>query len=207
MPSGVPILKTRVFAPENAGPKCLRAHAMPSRHDYKTPYYVSSAEDSNFRLALFQRKGEFSKMLENSLSWAQEHKKSGYVPLHEREGFLGYVMKGAMALVYTQGHPEELRALSPTELRKRLYKVISFEKDGRIIFQHHAEARASTVLRQYLGTLENRNPKGESRISLDLPFELLRLAPGVYQTQVLFEGIHFQMMFDGSIRFLEPRQA
>lgn len=205
MPSGVPILKVRIYA--KPGQVELRNHDMPSRHDYKTPYYVYTAEGSNFRLAFFRRQGKFSAVLDNSLRWAQEHKKPGYLPLHEQDGFLGYVICGAMALVHTPNHPEELQTLPRTVLPKRLYKVVSFEKrnkDVRIILRFHSEARASTVLAQFIGSLPGRSSKGESKISLDAPYELLRLGFSTYQNQVMFEGIHFRMMLDGSIQFIEP---
>lgn len=203
MPSGVPILKVRVYAPDNAGPRVLRMHAVPSRQDYKAPYYVSTAEGSNFRLGLFRRNGKFTVVVDNVLHWAREHKKANYVPLHEQEGFLGYIMRGTMALTHSPDHPEELAQLSSHELRKRLYKVNNFEGNGLLILRYHAEARSSTVLGAHIATLPGRNKKGESHISLDPPFELLRISPSTYENQVLFEGIHFRMMLDGSIQFLD----
>lgn len=201
MPSGVPILKVRIYA--KPGQVELRNHAMPSRHDYKTPYYVNTAEGSNFRLAIFQRQGEFSVMADNALLWAQEHKKPGYLPLHEQDGFLGYVMPGTMALVHAPGNPGELLTLSRTALRNRLYKVVKFRKDGLITLRFHSEARASTVLAKALQEA-GKHAAGESSISLRSPHELLLLSPGTFKTQVMFEGIHFRMMLDGSIQFIEP---
>jgi CRISPR-associated endonuclease Csn1 len=43
MPSGVPINKVRIFA-HTTNPMALRGHATASRHDYKTPYYVTASE-------------------------------------------------------------------------------------------------------------------------------------------------------------------
>lgn len=201
MPSGVPILKVRVYT--KPGQVKLRDHAMPSRQEYKTPYYVNTAEGSNFRLALFLRQGEFSVVADNALRWAQDHKKSGYVPLHEQAGFLGYVMPGTMALVHAPGNPGELRTLSQTELRKRLYRVVKFRKDGLITLRFHTEARPSTVLAKVL-VEAGKHAAGESSISLETPHELLLIRPSTFQNQVLFEGIHFRMMLDGSIQFLDP---
>lgn len=204
MPSGVPIRRVRVYAPSNAGPVPLRDHAMPSRQDHKTPYYVSTAEGSNFRLALFRKNGRFSAVPDNSLSWAQEHKKPDYIPSHRQDGFLGYVMPGTLALVHAPDNPGELRALFPDALRKRLYKVVKFESSGRLTLRFHVEARASTVLKAALVAV-GKHGAGESTIALDNPHELLLLSPSTYQNQVLFEGIHFRMLMDGSIRFLDAQ--
>ena len=204
MPSGVPIRRVRVFAPPNAGPVPLRDHALPSQQAHKRSYYVSVGKDSYFRFALFQRDGRLEVVRENSLSWAQEHRKPDYVPLHERAGFLGYVMPDSMALTHSPNNPGELRTLPQDVIRKRLYKVVNFEKDGRMILRFHAEARATTVLAAELKA-EGKpgNGKGSSTISLDAPHELLRLRPSTYRNQVIFEGVHFRMLMDGSIRFMD----
>jgi hypothetical protein len=64
------------------------------------------------------------------------------------------------------------------------------------------EARASTVLEKYLKE-EGLKGKGESKINLDNPFLLLILSSKTYLSQMLFEGIHFKMLLDGSIEFMK----
>ena len=200
MPSGVPINKVRIKAPPK-NPHKLRDHVIPSLKDYKTPYYVISAKGSNFRMGIFNTNGKLSAMPDNSLNWAQNHKKVDYVPLDKREGFIGYIMRGMMALAHHEGHPEEVKTLTPTELRKRLYKVISFKDSGRTTFQLHTEARPITILSKALFE-QDKNKAGESKINFDNPHELLRLAKSTLLSQMLFEGIHFKMMLDGTIKFL-----
>ncbi len=201
MPSGVPINKVRIAA-KTTNPSTLRDHVMPSVQAYKTPYYVTSAEGSNFRLGLFSEAGRMFAIPDNSLDWAQNHKRSDYRPLDLRPGFIGYVKPGTMALAYHEGHLEELEAMSSADLRKRLYKVVKFESSGRITLRFHCEARTSTVLEGELAAA-GFNKKGESRINYDVPNRLLLLSPGTYTKQVLFEGIHFRMMLDGSIQFIK----
>ena len=179
---------------------------MPSTQPHKTPYYVSTAEGSNFRLALFLKNGRFSAIPDNSLSWAQNHKKPDYIPLHAQDGFLGYVFPGTMALVHAPDNPGELRSLSPEALRKRLYKVVKFEKSGLLTLRYHSEARPSTVLSAALSAAGKRG-QGESSISLDTPHKLLRISPSTYRNQVLFEGIHFRMLLDGSIHFMDSMRT
>ena len=203
MPSGVPINKVRVFAPNATNAQTLRAHPIPSAKDYKTPYYVVSAEGSNFRLAIFRAEdGKMSVEPDNALAWAQNHKKPDYVPLDRKPGFLGYVMPGTMALAFHEGHPEELETLSQGELRQRLYKVVKFAGTGQMTLRFHTEARAATVLEASLAA-GGLHKKGESKLNFNDPFRLLRVSPKVYLSQMLFEGIHFRMALDGSITFIK----
>ena len=200
MPSGVPINKVRVEA-QTTNPAKLRNHAMPSSKDYKTPYYVTSAEGSNFRLGLFNEGGKRYVLPDNSLTWAQNHKHPDYVPLDQKPGFVGFIMPGSMALAYHENQAEELKRLSAMECSKRLYKVVKFRSDGLVTFRHHLEARASTVLENDL-VESGLHKKGESKINLERPYLLLLLSPKVYLSQMLFEGIDFKMMLDGTIQFI-----
>jgi CRISPR-associated endonuclease Csn1 len=198
MPSGVPINKVRIVA-HTTNPMKLRDHAMASDKDYKTPYYVTAAEGSNFRLAVFNVDGKLSVKPDNSLIWAQNHKKPDYVPFDKQPGFIGYIMPGSMALTY-ENSPDELKALSPKDLRKRLYKVVKFKSTGKLTLRLHTEARASTVLGEALVAI-GKLKEGESKINFEKPNELLCLAPSTYLSHMLFEGIDFKMNLDGSIKF------
>lgn len=201
MPSGVPVNKVRIVA-QTTNPAALRDHAMPSDKEYKTPYYVVSAPGSNFRLALFDKDGKMSvEPADNSLTWAQNHKKDDFVPWDKMPGFVGYIMPGSMALTYHEGHPDELRSLSAAELGKRLYKVVKFESSGRMTLRRHIEARASTVLAADL-VAKGLHKNGESQVSFEEPSALLYLSAGSLTKCALFEGIHFKMMIDGSIKFM-----
>lgn len=199
MPSGVPINRVRIVA-HTTNPVALRDHAMPSKRDYKTPYYVTSAEGSNFRLALYARDGRFSVEPDNSLLWAQNHRRTDYVPLDRKEGFVGYVVPGALALTYDKT-PDELREMPSVEIKKRLYKVVKFRSDGLVTFRYHTEARAAVDLGKDLVAL-GKHKAGESAIDFENPHELMLLSPVRYCGHMLFEGVHFRMMLDGSIRFL-----
>lgn len=199
MPSGVPINKARVFA-QTTNPAQLKLHAIASEKDYKNPYYVTSAEGSNFRLGVFEFDGKRFVKPDNSLDWAQHHKEDGYRPLHEQDGFVGYVMPGTMALARQED--ENLAELKTCDLQKRLYKVVKFESTGRVTFRRHSEARASVVLAKDL-VLAGKHKAGESSIDFATPHELLLMSPGSYLKMMLFEGIHFRMALDGSIAFLK----
>jgi len=201
MPSGVPVNKVRVFMPTATNAWKLRDHAMISEKDYKRPYYVTSAEGSNFRLAVFMTDGKFVTRPDNSLVWAQGHKKADYVPYDKQKDFVGYILPGSMALAHAEDNPDELKFLSHKELVRWLYKVVKFRGDGLITFRRHIEARASVVLSKDLKAA-GKHAAGESKIDLVHPHELLLVSPAVYGNQMLFEGIHFQMMLDGTIKLL-----
>ncbi len=210
MPSGVPVNKVRVIKGDVKNPQRLRVHAMSSRHDYKTFYYVTVAERSNFRMGVYDNDGKLSVVPDNSLEWAQNHKKTGYKTLDKRPGFIGFVYPGSLALTHATGNAEELHNLPPSELAKRLYKVRNIEGSGRLTLCLHTEARASTQLSADIKEANNhlapgemkKSPTGESKIDLKHPHELLRVSSGTYLKQMMFEGIHFKMMLDGTIRFL-----
>ncbi len=199
MPSGVPINKVRIFA-NTSEPHKLREHAFASKHKHKRNCYVTSAEGSNFRLGLFKnKKGKFDTIPDNSLVWAKEHKQEGYLPLDKREGFIGYIIPGKMALAHS-GDRNELKALSKDELCKRLYKIVKFRNDGLVTMRLHTEARAAKDLEADLAK-RGKHAKGESTVNLDEPHELLLISPGKYTAQMVFEGIDFTMELDGTIKF------
>ncbi len=200
MPSGVPVNKVRIVA-HTTNPAELREHAMPSKKSYKTPYYVTSAEGSNFRLALFNLGGKYSVEPDNSLTWAKNHKKHDYLPLGKKDGFVGYITPGSLALTYDRS-ADELKAMMPNDLVKRLYKVVKFESTGRITFRYHSEARAAVDLAKELAEC-GKHKAGESCIDYVKPHELLLLSPSRYCESMVFEGIHFKMMLDGTIKFLK----
>jgi CRISPR-associated endonuclease Csn1 len=192
MPSGVPINKVRIYA-HVSDPNKLHDHAIPSAKEYKNPYYVESGAGSNFRLALFDIDGKPSVRPDNSLDWAQNHKKPNYMPYDKMPGFVGYIMPGSMALTHDGdkiGH---------------LYKVVKFSGDGRVTFRLHTEARMSVVLEKELQAI-GKNKKGESKIDFVNPHEMLLVSPAVYLKQMYFEGINFKMLLDGTIKFLDKKE-
>ena len=136
------------------------------------------------------------------LDWAKNHKQPDYVPLDKQAGFVGYICPGAMAIAAENTDIAKAKHLSAIELSKRLYKVVKFESTGRITFRRHLEARASVVLAKDLADA-GKHKAGESSIDFVRPHELLLLSPGVYFGNMLFEGIHFKMMLDGTIVFLK----
>lgn len=202
MASGVPIRRVRIKA-KPTNPLVVRTQPIPSKKDYKNKVYATVAEGSNFRMAIFRNEeGELAVETENSFSWAQNHKKPDYMPRDKQPGFVGYVKPGVMALTYPEGHPEEVWNLSKEEFCKRLYKVVKFKKNGRMTLQVHTEARSDKELSEYLRSIE-RPDCGETSINLKEPSPRLLLVPSTYLKRVLFEGVHFRMAMDGTIKPIE----
>ena len=192
MPSGVPVNKVRVYA-QTTNPLRLRDHDMASSHDYKTPYYVTASEGSNFRLGVFEIEGKMSVKPDNMLDWAQNHKKPDYIPLDRQKGFVGYIFPGTMAIVKTSV-VGEVDKLPIAELRKRLYTALSVGGEG--------ESRAVFRLALAAGMKKDLG-KPVSDYSENTPPLLLRIGPKKFLSEMLFEGIHFKMMLDGTIVFLK----
>ena len=192
MPSGVPINKVRVFA-NMANPLQLKDHATASDKEYKTPYYVTAAEGSYFRLGVFELNGKLSVKPDNILTWAQNHKRVDYVPLDQQDGFIGYISPGSMAIAKASGN-ENVEELSNSELRKRAYTTLSVggEGDNRAQFRYSLAAG----MKKDLGGLA-------STYSLANPPLLLRMRPNKFLSAMLFENIHFKMMLDGTIVFFK----
>ena len=107
-----------------------------------------------------------------------------------------------MALTCEGARVESVMNLPLRELKKRLYKVVKFRSDGMITFRFNSEARASVVLGADL-VANGKHKAGESAIDYIRPHELLLLSPGMYFKNMLFEGIHFKMMIDGTIKFID----
>ena len=192
MASGVPINKARVKV-RLSDPMVIRTHSHLSRSEYKNFIYAETGQGANFRLALFSDHNGYAAVPENALLWSKDHKKIGYEPLDFKPGFMGYVYPGSMTLAL-QYEGEDVSKCSIFELRKRLYTILSVgsEKEKRAEFRNALLAGQKKML-----------GKPVSLFSKDLPPNLLRMGPAKYLSQMLFEGIHFKMMLDGTIKFIE----
>ena len=192
MPSGVPVNKVRVFA-NTANPMQLKNHVTASDKEYKTPYYVTAAEGSYFRLGVFELNGKLSVKPDNLLAWAQNHKRVDYVPLDQQDGFIGYISPGSMAIAKASD-VENVEKLPTSELRKRAYTTLSVGGDG----DNRAQFRYALAagMKKDLGSLA-------SEYTLANPPLLLRMSPNRFLSVMLFENIHFKIMLDGTIVFLK----
>ncbi len=194
MASGVPIKKVRVFAPKTfQNPDAIARHDYVSHLEYKQFLYAGTAENSNFRMAVFCKGGVFSYETEGKLAWAKLHKNTEYVPAENREGFLGYVYPGSMLIAREGLDCQNLENLTAAELAKRLFwlRTLPSAKEKRGELQFHVEARAKGDI-----------PDEARASSFAKGKTLLRIVASNIMKDFLIEGIHFRMKMDGSIDFI-----
>lgn len=100
-------------------------------------------------------------------------------------------------VLFFKENPDELKDFLHNELSKRLYKILGFEKDGRIRFMHHLESRDDKQLKE----LEPRYGKGIwqgfSAVNFEIPWPKLKLS--ISNFNFLIEGKDFEVKPDGAI--------
>lgn len=191
MPSGVPINKVRIATNLN-NLNIIKRHPIPSETEYKNPYYANSAAGSYFRMAVYESNGARSIVYDNSLTWAQNHKKDGYVSLHDKPNFIGYIYPNTTTLALTEANEDPFKQPA-SKLKNRLYILISTgsERDTRAHFRHTLAAG----MKKDLG-----NP--ESSFNEISHPSLIRMTPNKYLKLMLFDGIDFKIELDGTIKKL-----
>ena len=96
----------------------------------------------------------------------------------------GVLKKGVLVIFY-ENNPDEIWKLTIEEVRKRLYKIIAFENDGRIQFRFHQEAQPDGDLNK------------SSSINFETPNEKLRLSLG--NCNILIQNTDFKFSKTGKI--------
>lgn len=187
---GIPIAKVRVKAHKSTAHE-LKRHDFASAKDYKMPYYVDSAEGTNFRLAVYEN----GLAIDNLLDWAQAGSE-GMDPRSRTDlgSFRGFVSSGSMVLLYERT-PEELRRLSSKKLANRLYVIYKFQYKGtpvRLFLKKHDCAFSNAEMGSDV-------PKH----SFDAFVEpKIYLSGDQILQHGLFESIDFSFSIDGTLHFL-----
>ena len=198
-----PIVKVRLKA-NLAEPLELRKQIHKSKKEakpWKEQVYVQNAE--NYQMVLYSYgingKTEIKHEIINLLEAAERNKKGELYPitvqrkkgksirvydLMKRNGKPLAMKKGQLALLFEQ-HPDEIDWQSRADLSRRLYKILSFEKDGRLQLRYHQEARMDKDL------------KKSSSMNFKAPPEKLRLS--ISNFSALLEGIDFEVAPDGNL--------
>jgi CRISPR-associated endonuclease Csn1 len=108
------------------------------------------------------------------------------------------VLKTKQKVLFFKDDPEELNDLAVEDLSNRLYKIIKFEKDGRIVFGHHLDARNDNALKaledQYGKSIYN----GFSSVNYEQPWPKLKLSLG--NLNCLIENKDFDVLEDGTLK-------
>lgn len=103
---------------------------------------------------------------------------------------LTYVLESGLKVIFMEDSKEDLKLLGVNELNKRLYVFTNFEKDGRLNFKYHLEAR-NKIEEVY----------SESEIDFQNPKPTLRFGYSKYD--FLVEDHDFKIRMDGTIKWLE----
>lgn len=219
----IPIRKVRVYTPSVTKPlQDFKKHVLKdqSKHPHKREYYVQN--DENYCMAIYEGeniKGELKREFEivnmmdagnyYKLSNASFNKENPITPINKNKLSLKTnLLKGQMVLFY-KDNPLELWELSKTEILNRLYKIKKINKDGRIKYAYHQEARNEEGVKKDYFSSKNVNPpksltNGFSEfnfINIDeqyLPFLLLSKEKHRY----LIENVDFKISTTGKIEKL-----
>lgn len=212
---GIQIKKVRIRLDHQGGvedPLKLKKHRDISHCEYKRYIYV--ANDSNYCMAIYEgedNRGKTKrsfKVVNNMEAAAYYNDKTGrdsLVPLSDENDYpIKCILRiGTMVLFY-ENTPDELYSCSPKELTKRLYRVIKLNKDGRVAYKFHQEARNDDKLKSdYEKVYGEKAPKsltnGYSSINFEKPLPKLLLSPGNFN--MLVEGEDFEITVAGEIKF------
>lgn len=198
-PHGNKIRHIRVWA-NVSEPLSIKKQTYLSNKEYKQHYWAANATNSFFAIYSKDEKRtfEYRNLFQTSkiISFNDVKKVSdlfepilsitkGKVTL---EYSLNYVLEAGLKIIFKKHQKEDVRLLSSEELLKRLYMYTKFEKDGRLSFKYHLEAR-NKIEESYV----------ESEIDFEIPKPTLRFGYAKYD--FLVEGYDFEVKMDGSILF------
>lgn len=188
-PNGLPVKTVRMFCHKPKDPNAIR-----EPNPGEPPTYGSGSD----ALYLSVRENEKGGNPECVYVTLLQCAKDPTSVVSDREKFRIYPSQ--LALAY-QDSPDELRALSPQRLAKRLYVVTQVQDDSRILLKLHHDARKITVIE-------------EERKRAGLPIRpaqiddythgttRLCLSAKTYLEHLLFENVHFRLTLDGRLEWL-----
>lgn len=207
-----PIRHVRCFANDISDPLPIKKHSHLSSKEYKQHYWAGNGE--NYAYVLYQgrikNKIERDYVILNLYNTSKLLKHSGpnvlevekemvYNKKGDKLPLLAILKSGQRVMFYKDDNPEELRELDRSDLMKRLYSIIKFEKDGRIVFGYHLEARSNNQLKQLESEFGKSISNGFTTINFEKPWPRVRLSVG--NLDMLIEGLHFEILPDGVINW------
>lgn len=165
----IPIKKVRCYTPSVTNPIHLKKHRDKSKHDYKESYHVTN--DGNYLMAIYEgkdAKGKTKRDFEvvNNLKAGEAFKQSvrsvlkaqgiisteEIIPKSKECGKcnlkLKYILKTGTMVMFWDKSPDEIWDMESSEQIIRLYKVVKFDKSGRLYFRPHNEARPASELKE-----------------------------------------------------------
>ena len=207
----IPIKKVRIFTGVK-NPIRLKAHRDKSVHEHKRCLLVKN--DGNYCMAIYEGNNDRGKIIRsyklvNNLDAVNYFNgKTGLdniVPYSDDKDLpLKCILKTGTMVLFYEKSPKELYECGVEELSKRLYKVIVMNKDGRVAFKYHLEARNDEKIKEdYWKEFKSEPPKlltkGYSSINFVEPYPKLLLSKDNFNMMV--EGYHFNITSAGKIIF------
>lgn len=202
----------RTFVREKE-PLKIKKQTYLSKYDYKQFFYAANA--TNLLYALYQSVDGKRKFRPLNLFEATQIKNgvalSNVNEFFEKSFFVGkkeysllYILNAGVKVIFYSSFKEELKELTKSELKKRLYflkKLFDF-KTGTIQFQYHLDSRNDKELEEAFPKKEygQKGKNGFSKIDLDNPYPRLLLSPISFN--FIVENKDFKFKQDGEIQFL-----
>lgn len=198
-PHGNKIRHIRIWATVSE-PLPIKRHTYLSDKEYKQNYWSANATNSFFAIYSNEDKKRFDlrNLFETakiiSLQPTQDPKNLFESSITVTRGrntidlHIKYILKAGLKVLFKKEVNEDLRLFPRNELSNRLYVLTRFEKDGRLNFQFHLEAR-NKIDESYT----------ESEIDFLKPKPTLRFSFSKYE--FLVEGYEFDIMMDGTVRW------
>jgi CRISPR-associated endonuclease Csn1 len=206
------IRHVRCFADDVTEPLAIKKQTYHSHKEYKNYYWAKNGENYAYALYIGVVKNKLERGFRllnlfdtakinqisngNGLQVEREivfNKKGDKIPVYT-------ILKGGQKVLFFKNDPEELRDLDKKELSNRLYNIIKFEKDGRIVFGHHLDARSDNQLRSLEAEYGKSIYNGFSSVNFEKPWPKLKLAPSSFS--FLVQGKDFQIQTSGEIEIL-----
>ncbi len=198
-PHGNKIRHIRVWASVSE-PLKIKKQTNLSKAEYKQHYYAGNATNSYF--AIYKGEGKKDFDFKNLLDTAQvlaitsiekpsdlfEPSVSIIKAKKETQLPLAYILESGMKVIFQKDAEEITPDLPKAELLKRLYVYTNFEKDGRLNFKYHLEARNKI-----------EEPYSESEVDFSNPKPSLRFGYAKYD--FLVEGYDYTIEMDGTIKW------
>lgn len=202
-PHGNKIRHIRIYKDgEVKDPLRIKKQTNLSTKDYKQYYLAANATNSFFAIYQGEEKKDFDYrnlfdvaniIKADSIRNPKNLFESNVIITKGKKSIellLRYVLECGIKILFKNDELEDLKLLSHNELLKRLYVYTNFEKDGRLNFKYHLEARNKI-----------EDDYKDSEINISTPPPTLRFGYAKYP--FLVEGYDFEVKIDGKISWLK----
>ncbi|WP_417610547.1 type II CRISPR RNA-guided endonuclease Cas9 [Owenweeksia hongkongensis] len=184
--SPIPIKKVRCYQPTVTDPIHLKPHLDVSRHEHKQQVHV--ANDENYVFLIYEGMNKKGKVVrKSSIINMMDTVCTDKTPMKLSDLSLSMSIKKGDLVLFYENHPDELTSLPQSVLLKRFYKVVKFDKNGRLFFRPHLEARPANELNEVY------------KLDVNEPFEQVRLTADGWNFLVAGDG--FNLTRTGEITF------